>query len=82
MAKPDKDVLLAALNSAAAAHHDYQSNYLDGQHNAQWPGWYAAYVLGRVGDFAAASDLAAWLDAVNGEDWSDAAAEAVLARLD
>ena len=82
MAEPNKEQLLAALKSAASSHHDYQTNYLSGEHDAQWPGWYAAYVLGRVGDFAAPSHLAAWLEAVDGEDWSDAAADSVLARLD
>ena len=31
------------------------------QRDERWAGWYAAYVLGRVGDFATPSDLAEWL---------------------
>lgn len=81
MAKPSKDQLVDALRAAGSAHHDYQSNALSGEHDAQWPGWYAAYVLGRLGDFTTPTELSRWLESVDGEDWSDAAAEAVLQHL-
>ena len=72
----------AALRAAGAAHHDYESITLKGQRDEHWAGWYAAYVLGRLGDFATPSQLTAWLEAASGEDWADSAAAAVLAQLD
>ena len=57
---PSPEQLREALAAAGKAHHDYEQNALGGQRDAQWPGFYAAYVLGRVGDFAAPSALASW----------------------
>ncbi len=43
---------------------------------------YAAYVLGRVGDFTAPSSLSQWLEeAPGGEEWATSAAGFVLSRL-
>lgn len=41
-----------ALSAAGAAHHDYEQKTLNGVRDELWPGFYAAYVLGRLGDFA------------------------------
>ena len=37
--------------SAGQAHHDYEAHFLRGVRDEHWAGWYAAYVLGRLGDF-------------------------------
>ncbi len=54
---PSRDQLREALSAAAGAHHEYEQVALGGQHDAQWSGFYAAYVLGRLGDFASPSAL-------------------------
>ena len=79
---PSKAQLAGALDAAGSAHHDYQVSILDGVNDAQWAGFYAAYVLGRVGDFATPSDLTRWLQsAPDSDQWSDSAADHVLAQL-
>ncbi len=43
------------------------------------PGFYAAFVLGRIGDFAAPTDLARWLEqAPSTENWAATTADYVL----
>jgi hypothetical protein len=80
---PSQNALMSALRAAGSAHHDYESRFLGGEHDLQWPGWYAAYVLGRLGDFAAPTDLAQWLqDAPAADDWADAASAFVRRRLE
>ena len=79
---PTEGQLRDALVSAGQAHHDYQENFLDGVHDEQWPGWYAAYVLGRLGDFTTPTMLTRQLEAVTGEgDWSQNVAGQVRASL-
>jgi hypothetical protein len=79
---PSQEQLSKALDAAGSAHHDYQTNTLRGVRDQRWAGWYAAYVLGRLGDFASSSDLAQWLEASPaGDDWSAAAAEYVIGKL-
>ena len=81
-AKPATADLESALRAAGEAHHDYESNYLKGERDEQWPGWYAAYVLGRVGDFATPTALSGWLAEVPSEsDWASAAARHVMGQL-
>jgi len=77
-----RDTVEAALRAAGRAHHGYESNALGGVRDEQWPGWYAAYVLGRLGDFAPPTRLAAWLEAVEGSDWWGEAAKRVTAELE
>ena len=79
--EPSKTDLKAALSAAASAHHDYETVYLKGVHDAQWPGFYAAYVLGRLGDLAPPGALATWLETAEGDDWVDAASDHVLKQL-
>ena len=75
---PSRLELERALVAASVAHHDYEQNRLGGVRDDQWPGWYAAYVLGRLGDFASPSELAAWLEGVETEHgWPAAAAARV-----
>ena len=79
---PSRDQLREALSAAGGAHHDYEQGALGGQRDAQWSGFYAAYALGRLGDFASPTALAGWLEAAPGaDDWADQAAAFVLARL-
>ena len=79
---PSKDELIEVLNIAASTHHDYEKNVLKGLRDEQWVGFYAAYVLGRLGDFATSSYLTILLEeSPNSEDWSNTAAEYVLSKL-
>lgn len=76
---PTRDQLRDALLAAGRAHHDYEQGALEGRPDTQWPGFYAAYALGQLGDFAA---LAGWLEsAPEADDWADQAATFVLARV-
>jgi len=76
--KPTVDDLSNALKAASEAHHEFEVNALNGQRDEQWTGWYAAYVLGRLGDFVRPSILSEWLERVRGEgDWSIIAAKYV-----
>lgn len=76
-----RDTLIAALDAAASAHHEFEQVALTGVRDELWAGFYAAYVLGRLGDFLPPSELAALLEEVDGRPWSEAAADAVLARV-
>ena len=76
---PDHATLKAALDAAARAHHGYESVTLNGVRDAQWSGFYAAYLLGRAGDFMPVEQLVPILEAAAGDDWSAAAATAILA---
>lgn len=76
-----RDELIAALDAAGAAHHEFETVALEGERDALWAGFYAAYVLGRLGDFIAPSALSEILESIDGEPWSEAAADNLLARL-
>lgn len=76
-----RDELIAALDAAASAHHEFEQVALDGQRDDLWAGFYAAYVLGRLGDFLPPSVLADVLESVSDEPWSPAAADDVIARV-
>ncbi len=72
---PSRDDLEKTLSAAGSAHHEYEQNALDGLRDEQWEGWYAAYVLGRLGDFAPPSSLTRWIREAPAEaDWAAAAA--------
>ena len=74
--------LSAVLSAAAAAHHEYEQTALKGVRDDLWAGFYAAFVLGRLGDFTAASTLAGLLEEVDApSNWSEAAAEHVTTTL-
>lgn len=80
---PPKSELQEALSAAGSAHHDYELNALKGVRDEQWAGFYAAYVLGRLGDFATPSALSGWLEhAPGGNNWAAGAAEFVLQELE
>ena len=74
--------LSAVLSAAASAHHEYEQTALKGVRDELWAGFYAAFVLGRLGDFTAASTLAGLLEEVDApSNWSEAAAEHVTTTL-
>ena len=70
------------MQDAGKAHHDYESNYLKGKRDDYWAGWYAAFVIGRVGNFATPTELTNWLEEVeSGDNWFENAANLILDRL-
>jgi predicted GNAT family acetyltransferase len=83
MTDPPSDSALAeVLSAAGTAHHEYEQTALKGVPDERWAGFYAAFVLGRLGDFTAASRLAALLEEVDApSNWSAAAAEHVATTL-
>ncbi len=81
-AKPAGADLENALRAAGTAHHEYETNFLNGKRDEQWAGWYAAYVLGRLGDFTSPTSLARWLaEAPSEEDWAAGSARHVTGQL-
>jgi hypothetical protein len=79
---PLLEELVSALASAGAAHHDYESHFLGGVQDEQWPGWYAAYVLGRLGDFTSPTALSSWLQSIPlAGEWTQDAASYVVTQL-
>ena len=80
--KPSANELGTVLTAAGSAHHEYETESLGGARDEQWAAFYAAFVLGRLGDFALPSALTRWLEeAPAGEDWSKSTAEHVLKQL-
>lgn len=79
---PSRSALTDALSAAGSAHHEYERVALDGVRDELWPGFYVAFVLGRLGDFVAPSRMAALLAEVDAEgNWPAAAADHVLGSL-
>jgi len=79
---PSKSALEQALAAASASHDEYERVVLKGVVDEAWAGFCAAYVLGRLGEFATASRLAGLLEEVEEvENWAAIAAEHVLAKL-
>lgn len=79
---PSREKLVQALGAAGSAHHEYEQNVLAGVRDEQWAGFYAAYVLGRLGDFATLSSLVRWLQgAPSDDDWAESATQYVLDEL-
>lgn len=83
MGIPSAEAIAAALSAAGSSHHEFETVYLNGVRDALWPGYYAAYTLGRLGDFAPPTQLARWLAEVESPSgWPAAAAAHVRARLE
>jgi hypothetical protein len=79
---PFESDLAEVLSTAGSAHHEYEQTALKGVHDRLWAGFYAAFVLGRLGDFTAASRLAALLEEVDApSNWPEAAAKHVTTTL-
>jgi len=78
ISKPTELQLKETLIAAGNTHHDYQANFLNGVNDEYWAGWYAAYTLGRLGEFTTPTTLTRWLEGVSGDgDWSMNAASYV-----
>jgi hypothetical protein len=74
--------LADALRAAGAAHHEYEQTVLRGVRHEEWAAFYAAYVLGRLGDFAPPSVLTGWLtEAPLTQDWAESAAAHILSEI-
>jgi len=83
MKYPTNAQLVTALQQAVEMHHSYEKVYLGGKRDTLWSGFYAAYVLGRCGNFLPAERVAEELDKVPaGRDWSINGAKALLEVLD
>jgi hypothetical protein len=79
---PSRATLEAAFAAADAAHDEYERVVLKGVADKQWPGFFAAYVLGKLGEFTPASRLAILIEEVEAtSDWPAAAADHVLMKL-
>ncbi len=79
---PTQTELQSALEAAGGAHHDYESSFLEGVPDKAWSGFYAAYVLGRLGDFTTPTQLTRLLESAPSTDsWAAAAAPHVLENL-
>jgi malate dehydrogenase (oxaloacetate-decarboxylating)(NADP+) len=75
--------LRAALKAAGVAHHEYEQKVLAGKRDESWADWYAAFVLGRLGNVTTPSRLTSWLKQVPDADhWIGSAAAFVVQRLD
>ena len=82
MLRPSPEELSRALADAGTAHHEYEQVTLSGKRDELWPGFYAAFALGRLGNFAAPSTLSSWLEeAPTGENWSTSAAYYIIERM-
>ena len=79
---PPLATIESALADAAAAHHDYEANFLAGERDEHWPGFYAAFVLGRLGDFTSPTTLTEWIrDApADAADWAASTAAYVVGK--
>ena len=76
------DTLITALKAASAAHHDYERNALQGTPDERWAGWYAAYLLGRLGDITTPTILAGLLTtAPSSDDWATSTAKYLMEHL-
>lgn len=75
--------LADTLRAAGSAHHEYETVALGGERDEQWPGWYAAFVLGAHRGLTTPSELSRLLaDApTDASDWATSAAHHVVERL-
>ncbi|HVY21582.1 MAG TPA: hypothetical protein VHA70_16085 [Bauldia sp.] len=79
---PDRKTLAAALAQADVVHEEYERTALKGMGDDKWPGFVAAFVIGKLGEFVPASRLALLVEEVaEGDDWANAAADHVLMKL-
>lgn len=82
MKRPSESDIAAALERAAGLHHEYERKYLKGKRDNLWSGFYAAYVLGRCGEFISAEELARHIESVPVSDnWNAEAAAKVYAEI-
>ncbi|MGH8912871.1 MAG: hypothetical protein ACRDVD_10175 [Acidimicrobiia bacterium] len=77
MELPSRSEIVEALSAAASLHHEYETERLAGVRDELWAGFYAAFVLGRLGGFTTCSALVEVLESVTEQPWAEAAADAV-----
>lgn len=78
---PGLGELMEALGAAGSAHHEYEQTAFKGVRHEEWAAFYAAYVLGRLGDFVPASVLTELLtEAPLTDNWAESAAVHVLSE--
>jgi len=79
---PTKQQLLRTLAAAGRVHHEFQENTLNGVRHEGWAWWYAAYVLGRLGNFTTPTLLTKWLAEVDDENnWFKSASEHITRKI-
>ena len=79
---PTEKQILQSLIAAGKAHHEFQTNYLDGVRHAQWAFWYSAYILGRLDNFTTPTKLTRLLEEVTDEEnWFKSAANYVFKNI-
>ena len=73
---PSEELIKQSLIAAAEAHHEFQENYLSGVRHEQWALWYAAFVIGKHGDFISPTKLTRLLEEVTDQEhWFRTAAK-------
>lgn len=81
--KITQTVIIQVLEHAADAHHEFEKNYLQGKPDVHWAGWYAAYTLGKLGNFTKPSLLTRWLERVPTQgSWNKQAAQMILTEIE
>ena len=76
---PDRETLSKLLTETWDIHSEFQENYLNGVRDEMWAGWYAGYLLGRLGNFTTPTVLTRLLEeTVSFKPWADKAAEHLL----
>ena len=79
---PSERELKAALIAAAKTHHEFETNYLKGVRHEHWAWWYAAYLLGHLGQITTPTLLTTWLEQVSGkDDWYKEAVKYIIGKL-
>ena len=73
---PSEKQIKHALIEAAKTHHEFQDNYLAGVRHEQWAFWYAAYMLGKLGEFISPTKLTRLMEeAPDQKQWFSSAAK-------
>lgn len=79
---PNQEELSKLLQEVWDTHSEFQHVYLNDVHDEMWAGWYAAFLIGRLGHIAPASQLTNLLEEVGGqENWTVRAAAHLLENL-
>lgn len=79
---PDRESLSKLLAETWEVHGEFQDNYLEGVRDEMWAGWYAGYLLGRLGNFTTPTALTRLLQQTEKlSPWPEKAAEHLLDSL-
>ena len=82
MSLPKIEEIENALSDAGSAHHEYEQVVLNGVRDELWPGFYAAYVLGKLGNFTKPSILSGLLEtAPDSDNWAKTTSEYLIDKL-